>query len=108
MIWDITRPFNAPDTKTVDGFEVAFQHVFGESGFGVGVNATVVDGDVEFDVDSLDQQTPLTGLSDSANFQAFYEKDGISVKFTYAWRDEYLIGVGQGQGSSDNPPQFAK
>jgi TonB-dependent receptor len=108
MIWDITRPFNAPDTKTVDGFEVALQHLFGESGFGVGVNATVVDGDVEFDVDSLEQQTPLTGLSDSANFQAFYEKHGLSVKLTYAWRDEYLLGVGQGQGSSDNPPQFAK
>lgn len=108
MEWDITRPYNAEDKKTVDGFELAFQHLFAETGFGVGVNATFVDGDVEFDVDSLDQQTPLTGLSDSANFQAFYEKDGLSVKFTYAWRDQYLIGVGQGQGSSDNPPQFAK
>ena len=108
ITWDISRPFNAPDTKTVDGFEVAMQHLFGESGFGIGINATFVDGDVEFDVNSLDQQTPLTGLSDSANFQAFYEKYGLSVKVTYAWRDEYLIGVGQGQGSSDNPPQFAK
>jgi len=108
ITWDISRPFNAPDTKTVDGVELAVQHLFGESGFGLGVNATFVDGDVEFDVDSLDQQTPLTGLSDSANFQAFYEKDGLSVKLTYAWRDEYLIGVGQSQGSSDNPPQFAK
>jgi len=108
MEWDISRPFNAPDTKTVDGVELAVQHLFGETGFGLGVNATFVDGDVEFDVDSLDQQTPLTGLSDSANFQAFYEKDGLSVKVTYAWRDEYLIGVGQSQGSSDNPPQFAK
>jgi len=108
MDWDINRPFNAPDSKTVDGFEIALQHVFGESGFGAGVNVTVVDGDVEFDVDSLSQQTPLTGLSDSANVQAFYEKHGLSVKITYAWRDEYLIGVGQGQGSSDNPPQYAK
>lgn len=108
MVWDITRPFNAPDTKTVDGIEFAVQHLLGDSGFGLGVNATFVDGDVEFDVDSLEQQTPLTGLSDSANFQAFYEKDGLSIKATYAWRDEYLIGVGQGQGSSDNPPQYAK
>ncbi|MGJ8692308.1 MAG: TonB-dependent receptor [Thalassotalea sp.] len=106
--WDISRPFNAPETKTVDGFEFAIQHLFGESGFGLGINGTIVEGDVEFDVDSLDQQTPLTGLSDSANFQAFYEKDGLSVKVTYAWRDQFLIGVGQSQGSSDNPPQFAK
>lgn len=108
MVWDITRPFNAPDEKTVDGFEIAVQHLFGDSGFGLGANATIVDGDVNFDVDSLEQQTPLTGLSDSANFQAFYEKDALSVKVTYAWRDEYLIGVGQDQGSSDNPPQFGK
>ena len=72
---------------------------------------------VEFDVEDitkvdsvadLEPQTPLTGLSDSANLQVFYEKDGLSVKVTYAWRDSYLIGVGQGQGSSDAPPQFAK
>jgi TonB-dependent receptor len=108
MSWDITRPYNAPDTKNVYGIEVALQHLIGETGFGFGVNATLVEGDVEFDVDSLSQQTPLTGLSDSANFQAFYEKYGLSVKVTYAWRDEYLVGVGQDQGSSDNPPQFAK
>ena len=108
MSWDITRPYNAPDTKNVYGIEVALQHLIGETGFGVGVNATLVEGDVEFDVDSLSQQTPLTGLSDSANFQVFYEKHGLSVKVMYAWRDEYLVGVGQDQGSSDNPPQFAK
>jgi len=108
ITWDISRPFNSDDTKTVDGLEVAFQHLFGETGFGLGLNATVVDGDVTFDINSLDQQTPLTGLSDSANLQAFYEKDGLSIKVTYAWRDKYLVGVGQDQGSSDAPPQFAK
>lgn len=117
MQWDITRPFNTPDDKMVDGFEIAIQHFFGDSGFGFGANATFVDGDVNFDIDDinkvenvadLEPQTPLTGLSDSANFQLFYEKDDLSVKVTYAWRDKYLIGVGQSQGSSDNPPQFAK
>jgi TonB-dependent receptor len=108
MVWDISAPFNAPDEKTVDGFEVAVQHMFGETGFGVGVNGTFVDGDVEFEVDNLEQQTPLEGIGDSANFQGFYEKHGLSVKVTYAWRDDFLIGVGQSQGSSDNPPQFAK
>jgi len=108
MSWDIREPFNSADEKTVEGVEIAIQHLIGETGFGFGANATFVDGDVEFDVSSLDQQTPLTGLSDSANFQAFYEKDGLSVKLTYAWRDENLTGVGQDQGSSDNPPQFAK
>lgn len=107
MVWNISQPQNT-DSKSVDGFEVAVQHLFGETGFGLGVNATFVDGDVEFDSESLVQQAPLTGLSDSANFQAFYEKDGLSVKLTYAWRDAYLIGVGQAQGSADAPPQYAK
>ena len=107
MVWNISQPQNT-DSKSVDGFEVAVQHLIGETGFGVGVNATFVDGDVEFDSESLDQQAPLTGLSDSANFQGFYEKDGLSIKITYAWRDSYLIGVGQAQGSADAPPQYAK
>ncbi|HEA15203.1 MAG TPA: TonB-dependent receptor [Pseudoalteromonas prydzensis] len=107
IVWDISQPQNT-ESKSVDGFEVAVQHIFGETGFGLGVNATFVDGDVEFDSENLEQQAPLTGLSDSANFQAFYEKDGLSVKVTYAWRDAYLIGVGQAQGSSDAPPQYAR
>lgn len=107
MVWNISEPYNS-DEKMVDGFEVAIQHLFGESGFGFGANATFVDGDVNFDTESLEQQSPLVGLSDSANFQAFYEKNGLSVKLTYAWRDQYLIGVGQDQGSNDAPPQFAK
>jgi outer membrane receptor protein involved in Fe transport len=82
--------------------------MYGESGFGSGFNFTLVDGDVEFDVESFDHQSPLAGLSDSANFQVFYEKDGLSVKITYAWRDDYLIGVGQAQGSAEAPPQFGK
>lgn len=107
MEWNISEPYNS-DEKMVDGFEVAIQHLFGESGFGFGANATFVDGDVKFDTESLEQQSPLDGLSDSANVQMFYEQDGLSVKLTYAWRDQYLIGVGQDQGSNDAPPQFAK
>ena len=107
IVWNISQPTNT-DKKSVDGFEIAVQHLFGDSGFGAGANATFVDGDVKFNTESLDQQAPLTGLSDSANLQLFYEDHGWSVKLTYAWRDKYLIGVGQSQGSSDAPPQFAK
>ena len=105
--WRVSQPSNG-DTKSVNGVEFAVQHMFGESGFGSGINFTLVDGDVEFDTESLDVQAPLNGLSDSANFQVFYEKDGLTVKVTYAWRDDFLIGVGQAQGSSDAPPQFGK
>lgn len=107
IVWSISQPQNT-DRKKVQGVEVAWQHLLGDTGFGFGVNATFVDGDVKFDTESLVQQSPLEGLSDSANLQLFYEQYGWSVKLTYAWRDSYLIGVGQSQGSSDAPPQFAK
>lgn len=107
MVWKISQPQNT-ESKMVDGIEFAVQHLFGDSGFGLGVNATMVQGDVEFDTESLLQQSPLTGISDSANFQAFYERDGWSAKIAYAWRDSYLLGVGQSQGSSDAPPQYAR
>jgi len=105
--WLVSRPENGDD-KSVDGIEFAIQHMFGDTGFGASFNITLVDGDVEYDVDSFDAQSPLNGLSDSANTQLFYEKDGLSVKLTYAWRDDYLIGVGQQQGSAESPPQFGK
>lgn len=108
ITWNITRPFNS-DAKSVNGFEVAVQHLFGETGFGVGANATFVDGDVKFNTGDFLVQSPLEGLGDSANFQAFYENNGLSVKVTYAWRDAYLIGIGHSEGSTqDGPPQFAK
>jgi TonB-dependent receptor len=107
IVWDVSQPTNG-DTRKVDGVEFAVQHMFGETGFGSAFNFTLVDGDVEFDVESFGSQSPLVGLSDSANFNIFYEKDGLSVKVTYAWRDDYLIGVGQAQGSSEGPPQFGK
>ena len=107
MEWTISKPTNG-DTRTVNGVELSVQHMFGESGFGASFNATFVNGDVEYDVESFAQQSPLAGLGDSANAQVFYEKDGLSVKVTYAWRDDYLIGVGQAQGSAEAPPQFGK
>ncbi|MEG3767849.1 TonB-dependent receptor [Alteromonas sp. 14N.309.X.WAT.G.H12] len=103
ITWRVTKPRNLDDKKTVRGVELAVQHTFGNSGFGIGVNATLVDGDVEYDPYDLTEQNPLVGISDSANFQAFYEKEGLSAKITYAWRSDYVVGMGQAQGSSDNP-----
>ena len=107
IVWRLSSPENVEERST-NGVELAVQHLFGDSGYGAAVNATFVDGDVEYDPYILTTQAALPGLSDSANLQLFYEKDGLSVKVTYAWRDEYLIGQGQGQGTSDVPPQFAK
>lgn len=106
--WLVKQPVNDPVEKSVDGIEFAIQHMFAETGFGASFNATIVDSDSEFVNDDLSVQAPLTDISDSANFQIFYEDDFWSVKVTHTWRDDFLIGVGQDQGSADAPPQYNK
>jgi len=94
IIWDISS-FDNGEAAEVDGIEVALQHLFGESGFGIQTNATFVDGDVEYDRSELNQTIALTGLSDSANFVAFYEQDGFQARIAYNWRDEFLLSTNQ-------------
>lgn len=108
MVWTFSSRVNASDTREAHGYEFAAQHMFWDTGFGGSLNVTLVDGNVTYDPYILDTQKALEGLSDSANFQAFYEKNGLSVKLVYAWRDSYLLGQGQDQGSAEVPPQFFK
>ena len=102
--FELRQPTNERKAK-IDGWEVAIQHTFGDSGFGVLANATFVDGDVAFDKNSLDAQFALTGLSDSANFVAFYDKDRIEARIAYNWRDTFLNGFGM---TGSNEPRFTE
>ena len=103
VVFDLTQPINQRTAK-VDGVEVNLQHAFGDSGFGFIVNATVVDADVAYDpFRSLESQFVLNGLSDSANFIGFYDGEDLQVRFAYNWRDDFLAGAGQGQGTLTNP-----
>ena len=119
VVLELQAPNNEKDAS-VDGWELAVQHVFGETGFGFVANATFVDADVKVDVNQCpyspvpnditftqcqDTQFALPGLSDSANLVGFYDKDGIQVRLAYNWRDKFLGGFGQ-QGSND--PRFTE
>ncbi|MBR9909658.1 MAG: TonB-dependent receptor [Gammaproteobacteria bacterium] len=97
----VTTPSNL-ETATLYGFEVAAQYMFGESGFGVQANATIVKGDIDPDVSQTGFQFVLPGLSDSANLVAFYDKDGLQARIAYNWRDEFL------RGTENNQPQFTE
>ena len=99
-VFEITIPFNQRDNN-VHGWEMAVQHMFWDSGFGINVNGTLVDGDLYYDNASLAPQYALTGLSDSANLIAFYENDVFSIRIAYNWRDKFLAWIGDGSG--DNP-----
>ncbi len=99
----IDTPINNDEERQVDGIEFNVQHFFGQSGFGVIANYTAVDSDLEYDNLILDDQAAIIGLSDTANLVGIYEKDGLSVRLAYNWRDEYLADRGQGTGSN---PQY--
>ncbi|XPF94556.1 TonB-dependent receptor [Colwellia sp. RE-S-Sl-9] len=93
IIWTVTTPVNQDETE-VNGWEFNIQHMFGDSGFGGIVNYTVVNSSDEYNPYSLSNDFALTGLSDSANVVAFYEKDAISFRVAYNWRDDFLLQGG--------------
>lgn len=93
-VFDVETPINQEEAS-VDGWELAFQKTFGESGFGIMANATFVDGDIAYDTSSLEAQFAITGLSDSANLIGFYENEKVQLRVAYNWRDDFLSGTTQ-------------
>jgi TonB-dependent receptor len=99
-IYTVSQRVNGPDA-TVNGWEIAWQHVFGDSGFGFNANATFVDTDKPYDRNDISQSGfAVTGLADSANLVAFYDKHGFEARVAANWRDEYLLQFGQNQNNS--------
>lgn len=94
-------PNNGREAK-IHGMEFAAQHFFGDTGFGVQANYTIVRGDVGFDDlgDPSESQFYLSGLSDTANLVGMYENDSLSARIAYNWRDKYIAGGGRG---TNNP-----
>ncbi|MFL6575777.1 MAG: TonB-dependent receptor, partial [Povalibacter sp.] len=89
--YDLSQPVNN-QTAIIDGVELAWQHFFGDSGFGFQLNGTIVNGDVGYNLraDPTVAQFALEGLSDSANAVLMYEKYGLSARLAYNWRDAFL------------------
>ena len=93
-VFDVTTTDNA-EVGNLFGWELAVQHMFADSNWGVQANATFVHGDVDADRDVIDEQFALPGLSDSANLSVFYENEKVSARLAYNWRDEFLSGFDQ-------------
>ncbi|MDH5822361.1 TonB-dependent receptor [Luteimonas sp. RD2P54] len=100
-MFDVNRPINQNAAK-LRGWEIGGQYFFGDTGFGVYANYTVVSGDVGFDNTSMADQFALLGLSDTANLMLMYENYGWTARLAWNWRDEYLILANQ-NGSNRNP-----
>ncbi len=52
----------------------------------------MVEGDIGYDngSDPDQDQFALPGLSDTLNLVGIYEKDGLSARLAYNWRDDFL------------------
>ncbi|MDM7860389.1 TonB-dependent receptor [Alteromonas sp. ASW11-36] len=92
--FDLSTIINGTDEYNLDGWEVAIQHDFEDTGFGFIANATFVDSDQQFDRFVNDIQFAVPGLSDTRNLIVYYDKDGIQVRVAYNWRDEWLSFAG--------------
>jgi iron complex outermembrane receptor protein len=99
-IYTVSQRVNGPEA-TVNGWEIAWQHVFGDSGFGFNANATFVDTNKPYDRTDISQSGfAVTGLANSANFVGFFDKFGFEARVAANWRDEYLLQFGQNQNNS--------
>jgi len=96
-LFGVEQPINNREGN-IDGLEFAWQHFFGETGFGFQANYTLVNGDVELNPagDINENQFALLGLSDTANVTAIYEKYGFSARLAYNWRDTFLLNTNEG------------
>ncbi|MDN3651593.1 TonB-dependent receptor [Thalassotalea ponticola] len=108
----INVPVNDDIENNFDGFEFAAQHVFGESGFGLFANYTLVDAGDDYNnmvitggaYDNTatygSNDGAQEGISDTANLVVFYEKYGIAARLAYNWRDAYLERKGDDTGAN--------
>lgn len=96
-VFRTSTPNNGKEAK-IHGIELAVQHFFGDTGFGVQANYTLVRGDVGFDNlgSTTESQFALVGLSDTANVSGIYENDRFQARVAYNWRGKYLNETSRG------------
>lgn len=105
--FDITRPINVR-TTSVEGWEISWQHAFGDTGFGLVANYTFIAGDdATFNNAIVPSDniatTPLDGLADSYNLSGYYDKNGLQARLSYSWRDKFLTSTIGLSGTGSNP-----
>jgi TonB-dependent receptor len=102
FVFAVSQPVNT-ETANFNGFEIQAQHFFGDSGFGALASYTMVNGDVAIDVgaDPNVNVFALTGLSDTFSITGIYDKNGLSARVSYNWRDKFLAATNR--GASRNP-----
>jgi TonB-dependent receptor len=93
----IATPVNQHNAS-LHGFEFNIQNAFGNSGFGIGANYTLVMSGLKYDNGSIGEQFALVGLSNSANVVAFYENEHVNARVAYNWRGQFLASTTDAAG----------
>jgi TonB-dependent receptor len=97
----LTFAINTPKNEhsaSLRGFEFNIVNEFGNSGFGVSTNYTLVMSGLKYDNSNMNDQFALVGLSNSANVVAFYENDHVNARVAYNWRGQFLASTFDGSG----------
>jgi TonB-dependent receptor len=107
-VFHVTQQVNGPEA-TVRGVEVDLQHVFGDSGFGIQANGSLIGTNKPYNPKDISTSGfAVTGLSNSANVIGFFDKYGFEARVAVNWRDAYLLQFGQVQntGAFGSEPTF--
>lgn len=98
--YTLSTNINGP-AANVYGIELAWQHMFANSGFGYLVNGTIVGTNKPYNpLDISVSGFAVTGLADLFNSVLFYDKDGFQARIAANWQDSYLDHFGQIQNGS--------
>lgn len=88
----LTTPYNM-ESGSVSGVEVAWQHLFENSPFGLQFNYTWISGgDVDVDRGVIGRQFLLPGLGDSGNISVFFEDERHTARLALNYRGETVAG----------------
>ena len=92
QIYRFSTPVNGKGAK-IKGLELAASHYFsGVDGLGVSGNYTYVDSTSMSESQVTEEKLPFIGLSETSyNLAVFYEKNGISSRIAYNYRDDRLL-----------------
>lgn len=105
-VYSVSRPQNG-ESATITGYEAAVTHMF-NNGFGVTLNATVVDSNLNVGADTT-QSFALEGLGDSQNLIVFYEQGAWQARVAFNNREGFLRQLDNGfNGEPINTKRFGQ
>ena len=96
-MFDVNRPVNQNEAN-LHGWELGGQYFFGDTGFGIFANYTIVQGDVGFDDAGDPEHRPVRPARPERYRQRHVHVREVRLvaRLAWNWRDEYLILANQG------------